>query len=62
MCHVSLATLGVSKNVKFILSHNLTKFNRVIRFHETISMVKSVSSFEIYKKIGFSTEITVLPF
>ena len=31
-------------------------------FRETISTVKSVSSFEIEKNSGFSTKITVLPF
>ena len=38
------------------------KFNVVARFRETIPTVKSVSSSEIYKNSGFSTEITVLSF
>ena len=40
-------TPGVSKDVKFRLSRNSTKFDVVARFHETIPMVKSVSSSEI---------------
>ena len=39
--------LGVSKNVKFLLSRNSMKFDVVARFRETIPMVKSVSSSEI---------------
>ena len=50
-CHVSFSTchptLDTSKNVKFRLSRNLTKFDKVIRFREMNSTVKSVSSFEI---------------
>ena len=46
-CQVSLITLGVSKNVKFRLSQNLTKFERVTRFREMILTVKSVLSSEI---------------
>ena len=42
MCKVSRTTLGASKNVKFQLSHNLTKFDVVDRFRETIPTVKSV--------------------
>ena len=38
---------GASKNVKFRLSRNSTKFDMVARFRETIIMVKSVSSSEI---------------
>ena len=44
MCHVSLATLGMLKNVKFRLSQNMAKFDWVARFCETILTVKSVSS------------------
>ena len=46
-CDTCPAPLGVSKNVKFRLSRNLAKFDVVARFHETIPMVKSVSSSEI---------------
>ena len=35
------------KTCKFGLSQNLTKFNVVARFHETIPMVKSILSSEI---------------
>ena len=42
MCQVSLATLGVSKNVKFRLSRNSTKFTMVARLRETNSMARSV--------------------
>ena len=41
MCH---PTPDASKNMKFRLSQNLTKFDGVTRFHETNSKVKSVSS------------------
>ena len=58
-CHL---TPYASKNVKFKLSWNATKFDVVSRFCETISMVKFVSSSEIYKNFGFLTRITVLPF
>ena len=44
MCH---PTVGTSKNVKFRLSRNSTKFDLVNRFRETNSIVKSVSSSEI---------------
>ena len=40
-------TLGASKNMKFRLSRNSTKFDVIARFRETIPTVKSVSSFEI---------------
>ena len=43
MCH---PTLDVSKNVKFQLSRNLTKFDGFTRFWETNSTVKSVLSSE----------------
>ena len=46
-CQVSLVTLGASKNVKFRLSRNSTKFDVVARFCETIPIVKFVSSSEI---------------
>ena len=49
MRQVSHTTLGASKNVKFLLSHNSTKFDVVDRFHETIPTVKSVSLSEIKK-------------
>ena len=45
--HVYRPTSDASKNGKFQLSQNLTKFVRVIKFHEMNSMVKSVSSSEI---------------
>ena len=44
MCH---PTLNASKNVKFRLSWNPMKFDRLTRFHETNSRVKSVSSSKI---------------
>ena len=47
MCQVSHITLDASKNVKFRLSRNSTKFNVVARFRETIPTVKSVLSSEI---------------
>ena len=46
-CQVSLVTLSASKNVKFRMSHNFTKFNVLARCCETILTVKSVSSSEI---------------
>ena len=46
-CKVSLVTLDASKNVKFELSRNSMKFDKVAKFHETISMVKYVSSSKI---------------
>ena len=61
-CQVSLVTFGVSKNVKFQLSRNLTKFDVLAGFRETIPTVKFVSSSDILKKFEFSTKITVLPF
>ena len=39
-CH---PTFVASKNVKFQLSRNSTKFDWVSRFHETNSTIKSVS-------------------
>ena len=62
MCQVSLFTLDASKKVKFRLSRNSTKFDRVAKFCETIPTVKFVLSPEILKNSGFSTEITVVPF
>ena len=59
MSHV---TLVASKNVKFRLSQNLTKFDAVTRLHENIPTVKSVSSFEIYKNSRLLAEITILPY
>ena len=47
MSHVVLVA---SKNMKFRLFQTLTKFDAVTRLHENIPTVKSVSSFEIYKK------------
>ena len=46
-CQVSLVTLDASKNVKFQLFQNLTKFDRVTKFRETIPTMKSVSSPDI---------------
>ena len=60
--HMSRVTLVASKNVKFRLSRNSTKFDAVTRFRETIPTVKSISSSEIYKNSGFLAEITILPF
>ena len=54
MCHL---TPNVSKNVKFRLSRNLTKFNGVTIFRETNSTMKSVSSSEIYKMSGFQPNL-----
>ena len=45
--HLWYPTRDTSKNVKFQLSWNPTKFDRVTRFRETNSMVKSISSSEI---------------
>ena len=59
MSHV---TLVASKNVKFRLSQNLTKFDVVTRLHENIPTVKSISSSEIYKNSRFLAEMTILPF
>ena len=44
---VSRTPLRVSKNMKFRLSRNSTKFDMVARFRETIPTAKSVSSSEI---------------
>ena len=44
MCHM---TPDASKNVKFQLSWNPTKFDGVTRFRETNSVVNFVLSFEI---------------
>ena len=55
-------TPGASKNVKFRLSWNSTKFDVVARFHETIPTVKSVSSSNIYKNIGFLPKLPFCPF
>ena len=61
LCHVAQAhgamwhhakyhpTPCVSKSVKFQLSWNPTKFDRVARFRKTIPTVESVSSSDIYK-------------
>ena len=40
----------------------ISEFNVIARFRKTISTMKFVSSFEIYKISRFFTEITVLPF
>ena len=51
--HISLRpilqhpTHRASKNIKFRLSWNSTKFDVVARFHETIPTMKSISSSEI---------------
>ena len=51
------------KTCQLRLSWNLTKFNMLARFHETIPTVKSVSSSEIQGiNFIFLTEITILPF
>ena len=50
MCH---PTPNVSKNVKSRPPRNLTKFDMVAQFRETISTEKFVSSSEIYKNSGF---------
>ena len=44
MCH---QTPDASKNVKFRMFQNPMKFNRLTRFHETNSTLKSFSSSEI---------------
>ena len=58
VCHskmrqMSRPTLVSSITCKFRLSWNSTKFDMVARFRETIPMVKSVSSSEIWKNFGF---------
>ena len=53
-CHVST---DVSKNVKFRLSRNSTKFDKVTRFREKNSTMKSVLSPEIYKIFGFQPKL-----
>ena len=55
-CYVAplLVSPDTLKNVKFRLSRNSTKFNWVTRFRETIPMVKSVLSSNIYKNSRFS--------
>ena len=58
MCH---PTSHASKNVTSRSSWNPTKFDVVTKFLETISMEKSISSSEIYKKFRIFTEITILP-
>ena len=60
--HMSRITFVASKNMKFRLSQNLTKFDAVTRLHENIPTVKSVSSSEIYKNSRFLAEITILHF
>ena len=50
MCH---PTPNASKNVKSRPPRNLTKFDVVAQFRETISTEKFVSSSEIYKNSGF---------
>ena len=52
-------TPSALKNMKFRLFRNPTKFDWVTRFHETIPIVTTFSSFEIYKNYSFSTSITV---
>ena len=54
MCH---PTPDASKNMKFRLSENPTKFDEVTIFHETNSTVKSVLSSEIYKIFGFQPKL-----
>ena len=55
-------TLGASKNVKFRLSQNSTKFDVLARFRETIPTAKSVSSSEIYKIFLFLPKLQFCPF
>ena len=59
ICH---PTPDASKNVKFRLSRNPTKFDGVTRFREKNSMVKSVSSSEIYKILDFQPKLPFYPF
>ena len=59
MCH---PTPYVSKNVKSRPPRNLTKFDVVAQFRETISTEKFVSSFEIYKNSGFLPKLRFFPF
>ena len=59
ICH---PTPNTSKNVKFQLSRNTTKFDRLIKFREMNSTIKSVLSSEILKNSSFSIKITILPF
>ena len=56
-CQVSPTTLFASKNVKFLLSRNSTKFDMVASFRETIPTVKSVSSSKIYKYFSFLSKL-----
>ena len=58
-CHVSL---DVSKNMKFQLSRNPTKFNGVTRFRKTNLTAKSISSSEIYKISGFQPKLSFYHF
>ena len=56
---------SLSRNsLKFRLSRNLTKFDKVARFRKTIPTVMSISSSESYNfsRIFQSDKITVLPF
>ena len=46
-CQVSRTPLRASKNVKFLLFRNSTKFDVVARFRETIPTVESVLSSDI---------------
>ena len=59
MCH---PTPVVSKNVKFLLSRNSTKFVWVTRFRETNLVVRSVSSSIISFQPVRYRQIIVLPF
>ena len=52
-------THGASKDVKFRLSRNSTKFDVVARFRETIPMVIVIRDLE---KLWILTEIIILPF
>ena len=61
-CQVSRTPLRASKNVKFQLSRNSTKFDVVVKLRKTISMEKSVSSSEIYKNSGFLPKLRFYPF
>ena len=52
MCHVSLATHSASKNVKFRISWNLTKFDWVSRDdsnNEFCFVIRDVEKFQVFR-------------
>ena len=59
MCH---PTPNASKNVKFRLSRNLTKFDELTKFRETNSTVEVRFVIRDLKNFRFSIKIIVLPF